>query len=93
MRETPIDDELYVSFNLPTDKNWEDNVVSSFCHHVHFLCADEVTPWRERDAGGVVLTLQDAFSAGISKNRHQFGSVIFEAESDAASSALQLHQA
>ncbi len=93
MREMPIDDELYVSFNLPTDENWEDNVVASFCHHVHFLYADEVTAWRERNTGGVVLTLREAFSAGKSKNRHQFGSVMLDAESDAASPASQLHQA
>lgn len=93
LREQPIDDELYVSFNLPTDEHWEDNIVSSFCHHVHFLYADEVAPWCDRNAGGAVLTLREAFSAGQSKNRHQFGSLVPAADIDVSSSTRQLRQA
>lgn len=76
--------ELFVSFNLPDDEGWEQNVASSFCHHVHFLMAGEVEPWLDQNPGGFVLTLTEAFDAGKGKNVHQFGSRLDESNKQQA---------
>ena len=64
---------LHVSFRLPAAAAWQEDVVTTFCHHVFFLFEDEVARWLADHPGTVALPLDDAFRAGRQKNAHQFG--------------------
>lgn len=65
--------DIHVSMLVPDEGAFTADVVSSFCHHVHFL-ADEnaARAWVSNHPGIETITLADAFGLGAVKNRQQF---------------------
>lgn len=72
-RNDQAKEQLFVSFNLPDEERWEESVLTTFCHHVHFLFSDETEEWLSANPDGKVLPLDKAFEAGHIKNARQFG--------------------
>lgn len=57
-----------------------DRVLSSFCHHIHFLASREVGErWvAERDDGAFLLTVREAWELGRAVNRLHYGDALRE---------------
>lgn len=68
----PRNARLFVSFRLPGEDDWQDDVVASFCHHVFFVLEEEADRWRAANPDSLLLDLESAFRAGRLKNRLQF---------------------
>lgn len=64
-----------VSFLTPEREAFEDDVVSTFCHYVHFFASkDDGEKWTSEHPGTLLLTVDEAFQLGQFKNHHQFPS-------------------
>ena len=63
---------LRVSFDLPRGDDWSEDVINSFCHHVHFLTEQEAQQWLGAKPDGQVLPLDEAWAAGLAMNRVHF---------------------
>ncbi len=68
----PSVEPLFVSFRLPDGDVWTQDIVTTFCHHVYFLVGDEASRWQAQRPDTVLLSLDEAFDAGRSKNVLQF---------------------
>jgi alkylmercury lyase len=60
---------IVVSFLVP-DGEWHDDVMTTFCHYVHFFTDREsAAPWVAAQAGTFLLDLDDAFALGAYLNQ------------------------
>jgi alkylmercury lyase len=58
-----------VSFLVP-DGQWHDDVMTTFCHYVHFFTDHEsAAPWIAAHPGTFLLDLDDAFALGVHLNQ------------------------
>jgi len=65
---------VVVSFLLP-DRQFDDNVIQSFCHFVHFFASPEAgQAWVADHPGTFLLSLEDAFELGRRWNELRFPS-------------------
>lgn len=72
INQTP--QKIYVSFLLPPDDDWRQDVVLSFCHYVHFFAdATEARDWANLHPGSVIVSIEAAYKVGRRKNALQFG--------------------
>jgi alkylmercury lyase len=55
----------------------DDNLISSFCHYIHFF-ADTASAEKyiSEAKDTFILSLSDAYEVGIMKNKHQFGELL-----------------
>lgn len=66
--------DIYVSFLLPEDEDLRQDVITSFCHYVHFFAdATEAERWVAAHPGSFFLDIDAAFDIGQRKNESQFG--------------------
>src|SRR5919106_4240716 len=73
--------EAVVSMLAPT-KRFDDDVVASFCHFVHFFpCASDARPWLDEHRETFLLTLEEAFELGRMTNRLCHGKALRNAAS------------
>ncbi len=64
---------LVVSFLVPEADAVRADVISSFCHHVHFFASAEVArPWLAENPQAFVLGLQDAHELGRRRTRARY---------------------
>ena len=69
--------EIVVSLLLPDPNDFENNVISSFCHHIHFFRSEmEGTEWVNKYPGLFLVSLADAFRLGRMKNEMQYREVL-----------------
>jgi Alkylmercury lyase len=60
----------------PTDC-FDDDVVASFCHFVHFFAsASDAQPWLGQHRGTFLLPLDEAFELGRMTNRLCYGEAL-----------------
>lgn len=65
---------LQVSFVLPQAEDLKTDVISSFCHYVHFFgSAGEAAPWLEKHPRALLYSLAEAFEIGRIRNRARYG--------------------
>ena len=73
--------EAVVSMLAPT-KRFDDDVVASFCHFVHFFpSASDARPWLDEHRETFLLTLEEAFELGRMTNRLCYGKALRNAAS------------
>jgi alkylmercury lyase len=61
-----------VSFLVP-DRKFEEDVIQSFCHFVHFFASEDAgNTWVSEHAGTFLLSLQEAFELGRLVNTMNF---------------------
>jgi alkylmercury lyase len=65
---------LSVSFLLPEAEAMNANVITSFCHYVHFFNSREAAqPWLDEHPETFLLPLADAYEFGRRMNRARYG--------------------
>lgn len=70
--EEVVPDGAVVSMLAPT-ADFDDAVLMSFCHYVHFFPSDEdARPWLSEHAGTFLLSLDEAFELGRLTNTARF---------------------
>jgi alkylmercury lyase len=71
--ETVSPETIHLSFVLPDEAEFGHDVVTSFCHYVHFFRDQETAAaWAQTQKGGFVLDLKDAVAAAHHKIRFEF---------------------
>ncbi|MEX0707237.1 MAG: organomercurial lyase [Woeseia sp.] len=71
--ETVSPATVHLSFVLPDKAEFDHDVVTSFCHYVHFFCDQQTAAaWARSQAGGFILDLEDAVAAAHYKVRYEF---------------------
>ena len=66
-----------VSFLAPDESGFRRDVISAFCHYIHFFSSAEVgADWLERNPGTFLVSLPDAFRLGRMKNQMQYKEVL-----------------
>ena len=66
--------ETCMSFLLPDRAGIQKDIVTTFCHFIHFLPSRQAgEAWAAKHPGVFVLSLQDAFSLALQKNEKQYG--------------------
>lgn len=67
------DKEIFVSFLEPDEEKLTEDVVGAFCHYVFFFASlEEGQEWTAAHPGTYLLTLDQAFELGRSKNARQY---------------------
>lgn len=70
-------EDTIVSFLILKEYKADKNVVSSFCHFVHFFSSDEAaSKWVTDNKGTFILKLEVAFTLGRLVNQARFGECI-----------------
>jgi alkylmercury lyase len=65
--------ELVLSFLLPEAEAMNANVITSFCHHVHFFRSSQTAlPWLAEQPDAFLLSLADAYQLGRRINRARY---------------------
>jgi alkylmercury lyase len=68
---------LWVSFLLPQAEAVNANVITSFCHYVHFFRSSEAAqPWLDERPDTFVLSLADADEVGRCVNKARYGTAL-----------------
>ena len=69
--------ELSVSFLLPEAEAMSANIITSFCHYVHFFSSQEAAqPWLAQHPETFLLSLDDAYELGRYMNQARYGSAL-----------------
>ncbi|MCZ6691099.1 MAG: alkylmercury lyase MerB [Planctomycetota bacterium] len=69
--------EAVVSLLVPDPEEFEDNIISSFCHHILFFkSAGVAADWVAQHEGTVIISLDEAFDLGRLKNEAQYGDML-----------------
>src|SRR5258706_13158666 len=67
---------LSVSFLLPGAEAMNADVITSFCHYVHFFSSRKAAqPWLDEHPETFLLSLEDAYEFGRRMNRCRYGGV------------------
>lgn len=70
---------LLVSFLLPDAAAMSANVITSFCHYVHFFRSREAAqPWLDRHPETFLLPLADAYEFGRRVNKARYGTASYD---------------
>jgi alkylmercury lyase len=68
---------LSVSFLLPEAEAMNANVITSFCHYVHFFSSRKAAkPWLHEHPETFLLSLADAYDFGRCVNRARYGTAL-----------------
>ena len=68
--------EMVVSFLFPDESAVRHDVISNFCHYVHFFVSSkDAQPWLAQNSGAFVLSLDEAFEVGQRRNRALYSAV------------------
>jgi len=68
---------LVVSFLLPDAEAMNANVITSFCHYVHFFRSQEAAqPWLHEHPETFLLSLAHAYEFGHRMNRARYGGAL-----------------
>jgi len=68
---------LSVSFLLPEAEAMNANVITSFCHYVHFFSSRKAAkPWLHEHPETFLLSLADAYEFGRRMNRARYGTAL-----------------
>lgn len=68
---------LSVSFLLPDAEAMNANVITSFCHYVHFFSSREAAqPWLNEHPATFLVSLADAHEIGRRINRARYGNIL-----------------
>ena len=68
---------LSVSFLLPGAEAMNADVITSFCHYVHFFSSRKAAqPWLDEHPETFLLSLADAYEFGRRMNRYRYGGVL-----------------
>ncbi|MGH8724288.1 MAG: organomercurial lyase [Burkholderiales bacterium] len=66
-----------VSFVVPDSEAVRADVITSFCHYVHFFASEKAAaPWLEKRREAFLLSLRDAFEVGRLLNRRRYGTAL-----------------
>ena len=66
-------EEVVVSFLVPQATAVRHDIISNFCHYVHFFASREAAqPWLARNSKVFLLTLNEAFEVGQRRNHAQY---------------------
>jgi alkylmercury lyase len=69
-------EEAVVSFLIP-DTAFDDNVIQSFCHYVHFFGSEQdAAAWTSAHDETFTISVEDAFEVGRRVNRARFGQAL-----------------
>jgi len=63
---------LLVSFVVPSGEGVRADIITSFCHHVHFYTSETA----EKPPGAFLLSLAEAFEVGRLLNRRRYGAAL-----------------
>jgi alkylmercury lyase len=70
--ESATPSQAVVSMLVPGSK-FDEDVVTSFCHYIHFFSSEQAAEtWIARHPGTFTLSLEQAFELGQATNRAQF---------------------
>lgn len=68
---------LAVSFLVPDEKAVRADVITSFCHYVHFFSSDDsAAAWLDKHLDTFLVPLSDAFEVGRLLNRRRYGAAL-----------------
>lgn len=68
---------IVMSFLTPEADRFRGNVITNFCHYIHFFrSGEEGSRWVTENPGTFLLSLGDAFELARLKNRAQFGEAL-----------------
>ena len=68
---------VVVSFLLPNPDAVRADLITSFCHYVHFFRSPEAArPWLDEHPETFLLTLAEAYEVGRRRNRLQYSAVL-----------------
>lgn len=72
---------LWVSFLVPKEEAVRADVVTAFCHYVHFFSSERTAaPWLEQHPDAFLVPLSAAFEVGRLRNRLRYGTALDAAE-------------
>ena len=72
-RPDQIPDQIRVSFLIPDEAAFRENITASFCHHVFFLRSVEAGEcWLATHPGTFLLSLDEAFAIGKKMNAARY---------------------
>jgi alkylmercury lyase len=75
--ESALPAGLSVSFLLPEAEAMNANVITSFCHYVHFFNSQEAAqPWLHEHPETFLLSLADAYEFGRRINKARYGTAL-----------------
>jgi hypothetical protein len=70
------EDTIVVSFLTP-NRRFDQNVIESFCHFVHFFQTSQAgDEWTGRHPGTFLLSVEEAFTLGRLTNTRNFGDAL-----------------
>lgn len=62
-----------MSFIVPGASGMRENLITNFCHYVHFFISPEAArKWASENEGTFIMSLDDAFDLGQDKNKLQY---------------------
>ncbi|MFQ5787966.1 MAG: alkylmercury lyase MerB [Thermodesulfobacteriota bacterium] len=65
-----------MSFVTPESSKVRENVISSFCHYIHFFISAEAgSKWKSNNEGTFILSIDEAYYLGRKKNEAQYKDV------------------
>ena len=74
---------LALSFLVPVSERIESDVITSFCHYVHFFSSERTArPWLARHTDSFLLSLEEAYELGHRVNRARYGDSLLRSNSD-----------
>ena len=69
--------EMVVSFLFPDESAVRHDVISNFCHYVHFFVSKKgAQHWLAQNSGAFLLSLDEAFEVGQRRNRVLYSAVL-----------------
>jgi hypothetical protein len=71
--------ELVLSFLLPDEAAVNANVITSFCHYVHFFhSAQAAQPWLAERKDAFLLSVSEAYELGRQINHARYGESLLQ---------------
>lgn len=68
--------EVVMSFVAPDEEQFQQNIVMSFCHYVHFFSSRHAgEQWVSSHPNTFLISMEEAFELGHRKNEYQFPDV------------------
>jgi alkylmercury lyase len=70
-------EDAQVSFLMPDAAEIQKDIVTTFCHFVHFFPSRSAgDAWAAQHPGTFILSLAEAHAIGLRKNQAQYGKVL-----------------
>lgn len=66
-------EDISMSFIVPGASGIRENLITNFCHYLHFFISPESAgKWSSENEGTFIMSLDDAFNLGQEKNKLQY---------------------